>query len=118
LRNSDGAWLRRLRLAGCSAGESSAKAADDVIDCAVHGAARFAHVCAVERGEGPDARLLIVRHPDGGFRRFERIGPAGLAAADGAESVAIARTAEGVEASVGGDRYRFPAWLLSDDRAD
>ena len=78
MRTSDGAWLLLLCLAGCSAGESSAKAADDAIDCAVHGAARFAHVCAVERGEGPDARLLIVRHPDGGFRRFERIGPAGL----------------------------------------
>jgi hypothetical protein len=118
MRTSDGAWLLPLCLAGCSAGESSAKVAGDVIDCAVDGAARFARECTVERGEDGKGRLLIVRHPDGSFRRFEVLGDPSLAAADGAEPVAIARTANGVEASIGGDRYRFPARLLADDRAD
>ena len=118
MRTSDGAWLLLLCLAGCSAGESSAKAAGDAVDCAVHGAARFAQECTVERGEQDGSRLLIVRHPDGSFRRLELLGGAGLASADGAEPVATARTSDGVEASIAGDRYRFPAKLLTDDRAD
>ena len=32
--------------------------------------AQFAPVCAVERATAADEALVIVRHPDGGFRRF------------------------------------------------
>jgi hypothetical protein len=116
MRISDVAWLLPLCLAGCSAGEPSAKAAADVIDCAIHGAADFMHACTVERREEDGARLLIVHHPDGGFRRFRLLeGGAGLAAADGAEPVAIARTGGRIDASIDGDRYRFPVIMLGDD---
>jgi hypothetical protein len=115
MRISDAAWLL-LCLAGCSAGAPSATAAGDVIDCAIHGAAEFAHDCAVERREEDGVSLLIVHHPDGGFRRFRLVDDgAGLAAADGAEAVAIARTGERIDASIDGDRYRLPAIMLSDD---
>jgi hypothetical protein len=77
---------------------------------------RYDRLRAGERGEADGARLLIVHHPDGGFRRFKLVdGGKGVAAADGAEAVAIARTADRLEASVDGDRYRFPATMLSDD---
>jgi hypothetical protein len=109
-----------LLLAACSPNASGAPLADDApIDCAIGGAAAFAPDCTVERSEEGGVRELIVRHPDGGFRRFELIdGDPGLATADGAEAGTIARTADGVEASIGGDRYRFPARLLADGRAD
>jgi hypothetical protein len=114
MRISDAAWLL-LSLAGCSASAPSAKEGD-TIDCALASAASFTHDCTVERGEADGARLLIVHHPDGGFRRFKLVdGGKGVAAADGAEAVAIARTADRLEASVDGDRYRFPATMLSDD---
>jgi hypothetical protein len=115
MRISDAAWLLLLGLAGCSAGGPSAKAAGDVIDCALRGAAGFAHDCRVERREQDGARLLIVHHPDGGFRRFEVVdGGTSLSAADGAEALAIAANGEHLDVSIDGDRYRFPGTLLND----
>ena len=60
--------------------------------------------------------ILVVRHPDGGFRRFEvmRDGT-GLAAADGAERAVVSLHEQGIEVAVGTDRYRFPARIMDDD---
>jgi hypothetical protein len=114
MRISDAAWLLLLGLAGCSAEAPAANG--DVIDCALAGAATFTRDCTVERSEVDDAILLIVRHPDGGFRRFTLVDGA-ISVADGAEAVAIARNSAGLDASIDGDRYRFPASMLGDDTA-
>jgi hypothetical protein len=114
LRISDAAWLL-LGLAGCSAGEPAA--GGEMIDCALAGAASFTRECTVERKQENGAALLIVHHPDGGFRRFKVLDNGSLAAADGAETVAFAHNSAGVGASIDGDRYRFPATMLSHDLA-
>lgn len=103
-------WLIGLAvsLTACSQSpEDPAKAAPaeeaERIDCALAGAADFKADCTAERGDGG----LIVRHPDGGFRRFafgegdNRIRPA-----DGAEAARWRELADGrVEVVVGRDRY-------------
>jgi hypothetical protein len=111
-----------LLLAACSSGASDTSGApvaeqtDNVIDCAVGGATAFAHTCAVERSEEQGALVLVVQHPDGGFRRFEVLdGGHSLTPADGAEAGRTTKTADGLEVAVGGDRYRFPAKMLSDE---
>jgi hypothetical protein len=114
MRISDAALLLSC-LAGCSAGAPSG-AHGDMIDCALASAPNFTHDCTVERVKQAGATLLIVYHPDGGFRRFKLLdGGKSLAAADGAEALAIARSPDRVDVSVDSDRYRFPAAMLSDD---
>jgi hypothetical protein len=109
-----------LLLAACSqaATEDAATAADadDMIDCAVAGATAFERICAVERTQAEGAPVLVVRHPDGGFRRFEVSGDGtGLATADGAQPAAVTQRDDGIEIAVGTDRYRFPATIAGDD---
>lgn len=107
-----GGVLLSLSLAACSSsGEAPAIAVgDDHIACAVAGSADLKPVCSVERMELDGALTLIVRHPDGAFRRFEVITDgSGLAAADGAQAETT-RLVEGkLEVTVGADRYLFPA---------
>ena len=104
-----------LLLAGCAPDAPEAAAADagDRIACAVGGTAEFARVCPVERTEMDGAAVLVVRHPDGGFRRFEvmRDGT-GLIAADGAERAVVSLHEQGIEVAVSADRYRFPARIM------
>jgi hypothetical protein len=106
-----------LLLAACAqdAPETSAADTDDRIACAVGGAAEFVRACQVERRTIDDAAILVVRHPDGGFRRFEVMGDGtGLAAADGAERAVVSLREQGIEVAVGADRYRFPARIMDD----
>jgi hypothetical protein len=106
-----------LLLAACSPSASGAPAreADSRIDCAIGSAATFTHECTVERTVEVGTPVLVIHHPDGGFRRFAVLdGGQGLAAADGAEALAIARSTDRVDVSVDGDRYRFPTTMLSD----
>jgi hypothetical protein len=106
-----------LLLAACSPRASGAPVAEGaLIDCALGGAASFSHDCTVERTVDRGATVLVVRHPDGGFRRFKVVDSGqSLTAADGAEALAFARAGDRVDVSVGGDRYRFPGAMLSDD---
>ncbi|HKT86683.1 MAG TPA: hypothetical protein VJQ77_11440 [Novosphingobium sp.] len=80
------------------------------IACAVGGAAQLSRGCAVERVEDQGTLLLVVRHPDGAFRRFQVLTDGrGLAVADGADE-AVTRLGEGtLDVTVGADRYIFPA---------
>ena len=101
-------------LAGCSSDQppDPRKPAEgnEHIACAVGGLKDFADVCAVERSVTDGKLALIVRHPDGGFRRFDVLSDGrGVAAADGAETAQVALAGNVLEVSVGGDRYRFPA---------
>jgi hypothetical protein len=113
-----------LLLAACSPGSPSSQgsqgavgnASDNRIDCAIGGAATFAHDCTVERSEQSGTRFLVVRHPDGGLRRFEVVdGGKSLAAADGAQAAAVANSGDRLDVSIDGDRYRIPAAMLSDE---
>lgn len=109
-------------LAACSmerdpqAPDSSTTAVNggDTIECALRGAEAFKRDCMVERAPHGGVLYLVVRHPDGAFRRFQVLKDGrGLAAADGAEA-AETRLADGLlEVTIGKDRYRFPATRMS-----
>lgn len=63
----------------------------------------------MERVEVDGQRILIVRHPDGGFRRFELGVPErGITTADGMEPAEVTPGDGMVELRVGADRYRLP----------
>jgi hypothetical protein len=113
------AGLALLPLAACSpgAGETPPPDPDSLVECALAGASAFARDCAVEQVREEGGLVLVVRHPDGGFRRFEVLTDGhGLAAADGADPARIAVHGEGIEVAVGPDRYRFPATIAGDGR--
>jgi hypothetical protein len=73
--------------ADLKAAEDSASrdaAASGKIECALAGSTTFNRNCTTERVSGPEGQLLVVRHPDGGFRRFKILTDGrGLAPADG-----------------------------------
>lgn len=106
-------------LAGCSPGqpekanataEQAASLEDNRIPCALGGAKDFAPDCTREVTKGPDGETWIVRHADGGFRRFVLIdNGARIATADGADEVQAERVGADLEVRVAGERYRFPA---------
>lgn len=90
--------LASFALLGCQAGA----AAGDRIACAPEGEP-LTPICTLSRmGEE-----LIVHQPAGGFRRLI-LTTDGLASADGAESVVLARGDGGVDATIGGWTYRIP----------
>ncbi|TCM22392.1 hypothetical protein EDF56_1011082 [Novosphingobium sp. PhB165] len=101
-----------LALAACSSRHEAPKVAegDEHIPCAVSGFGKLQPVCAVERLEGPDGLSLLVRHPDGGFRRFAVVSDGrGLEVADGAQVAVTRLNGDRLDVSVGADRYLFPA---------
>jgi hypothetical protein len=114
-----------LFLAACQVGEESkqaaagaGQAATATIECALDGAAEFARACSVEKAEVDGSRVLVVRHPDGSFRRFDVLTDGrGLAMADGADEGRTAVEDETLAVAVDNDRYRFPVTLKNDDQA-
>jgi hypothetical protein len=96
-----------LALAAC--GNGAAEASAPGVECALAGAADFAPDCTMEQVEEAGQRILILRHPDGGFRRFELGVPdRGIITADGVEQAEVIRAQGQVELRVGADRYRLP----------
>jgi len=88
---------------------------NELIECAVNSGQWFLRECEVEESRDEDGALvLVVRHPDGGFRRFTVLTDGrGLETADGAEQ-AVAELVDGrLDVQVGADRYRFPATIKS-----
>lgn len=78
------------------------------IECRLGDAAVFGRTCTLERRETDRGLEMIVRRPDGGFRRLIGTG-ASIEAADGAEQPAVTRLADGrLEIEIGGDVYRVP----------
>ena len=96
-------------LAGCSRHDAAPKVAEgsEHVDCALGEGAQFAPDCAVERSTVGTEQILVVRHPDGAFRRFT-VRPDGVATADGAEKAEVAAAGGVLEVHVGADRYRIP----------
>lgn len=100
-----------LGLAACG-GAVQPQAAEGAqrIECALGSGTRFAPDCLVERELRQGEVLLIVRWPDGGFRRFVQLADgAGLAVADGAEEATSQLSSGILEVSVADEKYRFPA---------
>ena len=91
-------------LAACSPVQDQADDDAITIDCAIGPGSEFGPDCLVE----VQGNLLIVRHPDGSFRRLSRTA-GGIEAADGSQMVNYAAGSDGVELGVDGDRYRWPA---------
>lgn len=102
--------LSALALTGCS-GDDELPAGRTRVDCRPVGGAPFDGACTVERMKSDDGTVLVLRSPDGGFRRLLIVGDGrGVVAADGAEPVAVAPAgAAHIVATIGGMQYRLPA---------
>ena len=88
-----------------------------VVPCALAGAKTFKPECAVERttvADGAGAGLMLVmHHPDGGFRRLlVTTDGRGVVTADGSDQASVAVLDPGtIEVTVGDDRYHLPATI-------
>ena len=101
-------------LTACSSGAADQPAPDpaSMIECALASAQVFARDCSVEHAQQDGTPLLIIHHPDGGFRRLEVLADGrGVAAADGADTAKVSMRESGIEVALGNDRYRLPATL-------
>lgn len=113
-----------LLLSACGVTDSGESADEDerakgidgsTIQCAVNGSSEFSDGCQAERLVAEDGVTLVVRHPDGGFRRFNILTDGhGLEAADGAEKARIEIVDDSeILVSVGSDKYIMPARMKS-----
>lgn len=106
-------WLASgcLLLAACS-GEPAGDPLPEgePVFCALAGSQDFKEQCRVERSSVDGAPVIVVRHPDGGFRRLE-VSQDGqnLLAADGADKSQSALKGDRFEVILGDDRYVIPA---------
>lgn len=97
-----------------AAEEQQAKdaAAEGKIECALAGSTTFDRKCTTERVTGPEGQMLVIRNPDGGFRRFKILTDGrGLAPADGLDpDFKLKVMADGmIEVRSADDIYRLPA---------
>ena len=94
-------------------GEAAGEAAKaGRIECALAGSTDFDRKCTTERISGPEGQLLVIRNPDGGFRRFKILTDGrGLAPADGIDpDFKLAVIGGGmIEVRSADDIYRLPA---------
>lgn len=102
-----------MALAACSQGASEpapkVPEGPEQIVCALGPGIGFTPTCAIERSRDADGTYrMIVRHPDGGFRRFEVGADNEIVASDGADAAAVTIEGETAEVAVGEDRYRIP----------
>jgi hypothetical protein len=87
-------------------------AAEGKIECALAGSKSFDRNCTTERVSGPEGQLLVVRNPNGGFRRFMILTDGrGLAPADGIDpDFKLTVMGNGmIEVRSADDVYRLPA---------
>jgi hypothetical protein len=92
---------------------NEAAALDGKVECALAGSAVFERTCSTEQIAGAEGTILIIRHADGGFRRFNILTDGrGLAPADGFDETKINLLSDGmIEVSSGDDKYRLPAQI-------
>ncbi|MDB5697290.1 MAG: hypothetical protein JWN69_94 [Alphaproteobacteria bacterium] len=103
---------------GSGATQPSAVKGEGVIACATGDSRQWERACTIETMRGADGTTLVLRAPDGGFRRLviARDGR-GVVAADGAEQAVVTPAGEGlIEVAIGNDRYRLPATVKSASR--
>ena len=107
-------FLTLPMLAACNPGASTGQAAEDDdnrIECRLANSPQFDRFCTIEYGESDAGGTLVVRKPDGGFRRLlvARDGR-GVVAADGAEQAEVTIIDDDrIEVTIGGDTFRLPA---------
>ena len=113
------AFLLLAVLAACGREDSAAQAAaepdDGRIECRIANSPQFDRFCTIEYRESEAGRTLVVRKPDGGFRRLlvARDGR-GVVAADGAEQAQVTIiAADRIEVTIAGDTFRLPATVRS-----
>ena len=82
------------------------------VSCAIGGALNYSETCTVERVLVDGAPVLVIRHADGGFRRFDVLPGGTLAEADGAVRATVLGNGTTLEITIGSDRYRLAASLL------
>lgn len=95
-------------------------ALDGKIECALAGSVTFERTCTTEQIAGSDGNILVIRHADGGFRRFDILTDGrGLAPADGFDETRINLLSDGmIEVSSGDDKYRLPAQIKGKEQAE
>ena len=103
MRISSPALIGLLALGACTqpkavAMQEDGKGGENGIACRLGDQTAFENVCAIDRID----KILIVRQPDGGFRR--------LAITDDGKGVKIAGDKQ-IEVAIGGNSYRLPATL-------
>ena len=100
---------QQQRQANGDAAGKDAPVDDGMVECAIGGSGGWARDCGIERA----GKMLTLRHPDGGFRRFRVLDDGrGLEAADGAEAVKLTILDDRrIEMLAGADRYRLPAQI-------
>ena len=119
-----------LSLAACGGNEAEtleqaeasadeAAALDGKVECALAGSNIFERTCTTERIANADGQMLVIRHADGGFRRFRILTDGrGLAPADGFDETKIALVENGmIEVTSGDDKYRLPAQIKASEPA-
>jgi hypothetical protein len=99
---------------------SKEAAIDGKIECALAGSTTFDRVCTTDRISGPEGQILVIRHPDGGFRRFNILTDGrGLSPAQGFDETKISILANGmIELKSGDDLYHLPAQIKAKDKAE
>ncbi|MFM5923308.1 MAG: hypothetical protein ACKOPG_03870 [Novosphingobium sp.] len=105
------ALLGCVCLSACSqGGAEQAEAKGEPVFCALGGSQDFKDQCRIERAVVDGAQVIVVRHPDGAFRRLE-VSKDGknLLAADGADQSQSALKGDRYEVILGPDRYVIPA---------
>ena len=108
--------LALVLLAACNSSNEVPETTADTdgkLFCAVGGTPEMTQSCLLERVDSPEGQVLVVHHPDGGFRRFRIVRDGrGVVPADGAEPSKLYIVADNmIDVAVGGDRYRFPATI-------
>lgn len=124
------AALLLASLAGCGGDESRSleqaekdaadqAARDGKVECALAGSENFARSCTTEQIAAADGKILVIRHPDGGFRRFNILTDGrGLAPADGFDETRIRLLDTNmIELTSGDDKYRLPAQIKGQGNA-
>ncbi|WP_128892754.1 hypothetical protein [Erythrobacter sp. HKB08] len=89
-----------------------------VVECALGEGSEFGPDCFIEFAEVEGATQVVIRHPDGGFRRFRvQSDLSGLEALDGADVAtnSLGGDPQRLEVVVGTDRYRLPVRLDGND---
>lgn len=104
-------------LAGCGDDEAEIAAAQDAalvgnkIECALNGAETFSENCATERVSSENDTILMIRHSDGGFKRFRILTDGrGLEVAEGFDDSFIEIIDENyILLTSGNDKYKLKA---------
>ncbi|MBP8232444.1 MAG: hypothetical protein KAY22_09075 [Rhizorhabdus sp.] len=101
-------------MAGCSGGSDKLPPGTTRVECRPVGGAPLEAACTIERMKSEDGTVLVVRSPDGGFRRLLLVRDGrGVVAADGAEPVVVGPAGPShISVTVGGMQYRLPARVV------